>query len=129
MSDSWEDWENDDYIVPTLNKEQFKILEERKLVEESDNLLTKNLFSNEEDLVFKDLKPEINFSKNLKFTEKKAPKTKNAVNNREMNEEKQKIMSKIIKQKKADKQREKELFGEAENDEYDKYLEYEEAFY
>ena len=39
MSDSWEDWENDDFEVPVLNvptMEQFKRLQEQKLIEDSE---------------------------------------------------------------------------------------------
>ena len=71
MSD---DWEDQDLTIPVLsvqNEEQLKRLDERKLVEESDNALTKSLFSNEEDILKKDL--EIKKQKHT-FTEKKAPK-------------------------------------------------------
>jgi hypothetical protein len=41
------DWENEEPIVPVLHirtEQQIKQLEERKLVEESDNALIRNLF-------------------------------------------------------------------------------------
>ena len=126
MIDDWEDWENHEFIVPEKNKEELKILEERRLIEESDNHLTKNLFSNEEDLIYEDLKQEN--IKPLRIHENKTLKQK-MVSKQKINEEKQKVLSKIIKQKKENKDREKELYGEAENDEYDKYLEYEYLFY
>jgi hypothetical protein len=139
MSDNWEDWENEDYSIPILNvpnEEQLKQLIERKLVEESDKVLTNNLFSNfsngEEDLVYQELKKNNMFFTNLKNNEKNTKKKKNTVNNQKLNEEKQKILSKNIKQQKAIKQREKELFGEVENDEYNEYneyIKYEDKFY
>ena len=128
MLDDWENWENEDLIIQslTLNKERLKKLEERKLVEESDNKLTNDLFSNEEDLINED----INYDKKPTApNENKEKKKKKNVNNYNLNQEKQKNLSKIIKHQKAIKQREKDLFGEAEYDEYDKYIEYEEQFY
>ena len=47
MSNNWDDWEHENYIVPVLNIEQLKRLEEQRLVEESDNALTKDLFDDE----------------------------------------------------------------------------------
>ena len=51
MSDEdWDDWENAEIIIPTiniLNKEQLKRIEERKLIEEADTELAKELFSND----------------------------------------------------------------------------------
>jgi hypothetical protein len=126
MSDSWEDWENEDYSIPILNvpnEEQLKQMKERKLVEESDNHLTKGLFS-----IDKQLLNENQSLKTLQNDKKKEIKKK-TVNNQKLNEEKQKLLSETIKQQKAIKQREKELFGEIENSEYDKYTTYEENFY
>jgi ribonuclease I len=41
----FDNWENEDYFVPTIQtEEQIKTLAERKLVEESDNALTRDLF-------------------------------------------------------------------------------------
>ena len=74
MSDDWEDWENEDFIIPVLsipNEEQLKRLDERKLVEESDNALARELFSkDEEDLVYDELKKleEKTISKQLPIT-------------------------------------------------------------
>lgn len=132
MSDNWEDWENQDFTIPVLsvpNEEHLKRLEERKLVEESDNALAKELFSNdEEDLVYEDLKKlEVKKDINpLPLTEKKAP-NKNIPDKQKENEEKQKELSKKIKEDKLKKQRERELYGEAEED--DEYAKYEDQFY
>jgi hypothetical protein len=48
MEDDWEDWENENYSIPILNSEQLKRLEERKLVEESDNKIASQLFGHDE---------------------------------------------------------------------------------
>lgn len=125
MSDDWEDWENQDFTIPVLsvqNQEQLKRLEERRLVDESDNSLARALFSGEED----DLQRE-EFIKNetksiikpLPKTEKKAPK-KNIPS-------KQKELSKKLKEDKLRKERERELYGEAEED--DEYTKYDDMFY
>lgn len=125
MTDSWED---QDFTIPVLNvpnEEQLKRLEERKLVEESDNSLTKELFSNEEDLALKQVEYKI-MIKPLPKTEKKTSK-KNAYSKHSENEQKQKESSKVAKLLKEMKHRECEIFGEAE--EYDEYIEYEDKFY
>lgn len=139
MSDNWEDWENEEFSVPFLNvpnQEQLKLFEERKLVEESDNALTKQLFSNEEDLAYEELRKmeenkmeEKNMGKkvNVKPTEKKKNLPINN-NKQKENEKKQKEMSKKIKEEKIIKQKVSETFGEAE-EAYDKYAEYEDMFY
>lgn len=134
MSHNWEDWENEDFIIPVLsvpNEEQLKRLEERKLVEESDNVLAKQLFSNdEEDLVYEDLKKleKNTICKQFQRTEKKAP-IKNAVNKQHEHEEKQKVLSKQIKEDKLRKERERELYGEAQEDDvYAKYEDYEDKY-
>ena len=135
MSDNWEDWEIDELIVPVLNvpnEEQLKLFEERKLVEESDNALTKQLFSNEEeDLAYEELRKmeekKMEKNVNVKPTEKKKNLPINN-NKQKENEKKQKEMSKKIKEEKIMKQKVRETFGEAE-EEYDKYAEYEDMFY
>ncbi len=145
MSDTWEDWENDDYEVPVLNvqqtEEQLKRIEERKLVEESDNALTNDLFQKEnktskekgveEDLVYEELKlfePSVknkNITQKNQLSTKKKPEKK--MNKQKENEEKQKAISKMLKEKKARREKEAELFGEVEYD--DEYADYEDKFY
>lgn len=134
MSDDWEDWENPDFVIPVLslqNEEQLKQLKERKLVEESDNDLTKSLFSNkEENLAYEYLKNiEQKNMKPISITQKKEltqnPYNKNKQN--KQNEQKQKEYSKKIKEEKFKKMKEKEIFGEAEEDK--KYSKYENMFY
>jgi hypothetical protein len=124
MTDIWEDWENDDYEVPILQtEEQLKRLEERKLVEESDNLLANELFQNE-DLVAKD---KIIHAVSQPLHIKKSKHEKNNKQKQQENEKKQKELSKKIKEDKAKKIKEQELFGEVYYD--DNYTEYEDKFY
>jgi hypothetical protein len=135
MSDSWEDWENEDFEIPVLNvptQEQLKRLEEQKLVEEADNELARELFINinkEEVLAFEDPKQS---PKNKEIPQKIQPPTKKnkpekSVNKQKENEEKQKAASKKLKEEKARKLKEQEVFGEADYD--DTYAEYEDKFY
>jgi hypothetical protein len=119
--DNWEDW--DDYEKACLpNEQQLKILEERKLVQESDNALTKHLF--EDDLAYKEFN-KYEQKLTLSSTEKKAPKHK-VISKKAANEQKQKEHSKLTKEYKAKKDRERELFGEATENEY---TQYEDMFY
>ena len=120
--DNWEDW--DDYEKACLpNEQQLKRLEERKLVEESDNALTKNLF--EDDLAYEEVNKYDRTINVPTLTEKKAPEKK-AVSKKEANEQKQKELSKLTKEYKAKKERERELFGESTENEY---VQYEDMFY
>jgi hypothetical protein len=121
MTDSWEDWENEDFEVPNLHAESYvKQLEERKLVEEADNELTNELFKESEDneplLIYKET--QIATSK---------PKRSIHKQKQQENEKKQKELSKKIKEDKAKKIKEQELFGEVYYD--DNYAEYEDKFY
>ena len=130
MADNWEDWENEDFVVlvaSALNVEQLKRIEERKFVEESDNLLTKSLFNNEED--FTQIK--LNNSKQnsvIKPLQINETKKSKKVSNKQTNEEKQKEFSQKIKEDKLKRVREKELYSETEEDEYE-YSKYEDEFY
>lgn len=127
----FDDWENQDYTLPVLqnNLEQQKILDERKLVEESDNKLTKELFG-EEDLAFEELKqlqkpPKVVETKTLQQKPlREKPEKKHE--KKPLIEQKQKMNSKQLK---LQKERERELFGEVEYDDYDKYAEYDEMFH
>ena len=123
-----EDWEDDDFVLPIINsKEQMKRLEERKLMEESNNELIEDLFSTE------DVKlPHVNFEppKPPKPSQillpPKPPPRKNKFNsNIQTNEMKQKEASKKIKEAKEKRKRDIETYGD--NDyEYD---DYEDKFY
>jgi hypothetical protein len=125
MEDDWEDWDSDNFNVPDLlapNVEQIKRLEDRRLVEESDNKIARQLFGHDEDededltnYKFKTI------NQNGNVTIKSIRNKKNTVNKQKENEEKLKERAKKIKEDKAKKLAEKELFGEAEEDEYDNY--------
>jgi hypothetical protein len=130
MIDDWEDWDCDDFSVPVLNiqtSEQKKILEERKLVEEADNKLARQLFNDDEDeedkSVYTDLKKIQRSAVNI--TKKEKPIKK--ISNQKTNELKQKEISKIIREQKAKKQKENELYGSSEY--YNEYSELEDKYF
>jgi ubiquinone/menaquinone biosynthesis C-methylase UbiE len=134
MVDNWEDWDYDNFVIPVLNvqtTEQLKRLEERKLVEESDNALSKDLFNNqeEEDLLLKELNElkQKEIIPKIITKEKEIEKNKNKISKQKDNELKQKELSIKIKQEKLEKIKHSELYGEAECD--DEYDEYENKFY
>ena len=120
MSD---DWDCDNYIIPVLNvqnKEQLKRLEERKLVEESDNALMNDLFDNtntknEKNVVTHEPIKNIN-------TEKINNKKEKIVSNQQENELKQKEFSQKLKNKKEAIKKHSDTFGEFIYDEYDFYV-------
>lgn len=127
MNENWEheDWEDDEFVVPVLNtsnQEQLKKLEERRLQEESDYLVAKDLFSNEEATINK-FDAEKNISK-VQITEKKKLIKKNF-----NNEAKQKEASRKIREEKSKKEKEIDTYGENDYcDKYDEYLEFEDKF-
>lgn len=119
-----DDWEKEDYVIPVLHirtQEQVKRLEEKKLVEESDNNLTRNLFQEE-------AKYEKPYEKPICFEQKssKELRKKNLFSKQKENEQRQKEISQKIKKDKIKRHREKEIFGEAELN--NKYLDYENKF-
>lgn len=118
MTSNWDDdWENieiKDLIVnlqdTIKNKErELKMLEERKLMEEADLALVENLF-NEKKISVKDLKP-------VKFVKKEKMKELNNVQQKKNHEQQEQSQKK--KAKKQEQKRMKEIYGEAELDEYD----------
>ena len=116
MSD---DWDCDNYIIPVLNvqnKEQLKRLEERKLVEESDNALMNELFDNTN--AKKETQETI---KNIN-TEKIKNKKEKSISNQQENELKQKEFSQKLKNKKEAVKKHSDTFGEFIYDEYDFYV-------
>lgn len=132
-TEEWEDWEAEDFAVPVLNvhnEEQLKRLEERKLVEEADNKLTNDLFSNKEDCLLHEYEEDSNknTSKPVQASraEKKTPNKKFESKKLE-NEQKQKEISRKNKEEKIRKAKAAELYGEAEDD--DEYSKYEDMFY
>jgi hypothetical protein len=136
MTDSWEDWENEDFEVPVLNvptQEQLKRLEEQRLAEEADTELAKELFitinEEEKDLVYEELKQSEknkNIPQKAQLPAKKNKPAKNTDKQKE-NEQRQKELSKKLKEEKAKKLKEQEIFGDAEYD--DTYADYEDQFY
>lgn len=124
MSD---DWDCDNYIIPVLNvqnKEQLKRLEERKLVEESDNALMNELFDNtntknETHYIRHELTHDT--IKNIN-TEKINNKKEKTVSNQQENELKQKEFSQKLKNKKEAIKKHSDTFGEFIYDEYDYYV-------
>ena len=76
MADNWEDWEDLNPILIKSTPEQLKILEDRKLVQESDAEIVKDLFNKREQNVF-ELNRNRNRNRNIK---NKSVKT---VNNKE----------------------------------------------
>ncbi len=121
MVDDWEEWEDveiDNFIVTfpisDINSKEEKHLEERKLVEEADNALSKELFGTERDLqnekmrVIQDIK--VVAPQKIKLSKQKE------------NEQKQKEFSKKVKELKMKQKRFNELYGESNNNyKYDEY--------
>jgi len=134
MSEEWNDWEDAEFIIPTINipnSEQLKRIEERKLIEESDTELAKELFSNTSSREKISVKNDIdNICENNETNKKDDTviakqlmeiKIKKLQNQRD-NELKQQEISKKIREAKLKKQREIELYGEPEEIyEYDEY--------
>jgi len=122
MSDNdLDDWEieNDDiHVLNVANKEHLKQLEERRLVEEADNALTNELFGDKNEKVVT--------VTNTNTDENKEKYLKNKITKQKENEIKQKEISKKNKEVKLQKEKEKELFGEAEGYYYE---DYEEKYY
>ena len=128
--DDLDDWEieneNETPVLNVTNKKHLKQMEERKLVEESDNVLTKELFED------KSVKPvtitsvTANTNTNANANTNTNTNTKNKITKQKENEIKQKETSKKNKETKLQKENEVELFGEAE-DYY--YEDYEEKYY
>jgi|UniRef100_A0A6C0ASJ1 hypothetical protein len=127
MSQDWNDWEDAEFIIPTiniLNQEQLKRIEERKLIEEADTELAKELFSNATSY-----KKILNIDKNNIVIYKNTPLTKEnreakikKLKNQMDNELKQQEFSKKIREEKLKKQKEIELYRESEEIyEYDEY--------
>jgi hypothetical protein len=128
MCDDWEDWELDAIPILQVNNERMnKLLEERRLVEESDAALSKELFEDEDpdedSLLYKEMKQKFQQLKN-NMKKEIPPEIKQAKLQKCIeNETKQKEFSIKNKEQKAAKIREIELFGESseECNEYDGY--------
>ena len=125
--DDWDDWENAEIIIPTinvLNQEQLKRIEERKLIEEADTELSKELFSttNSDEKIININKNNIIINKNNLSTKENTEAKIKKLKNQKDNELKQQEFSKKIREEKLKKQREIEMYGEPEEKyEYDEY--------
>lgn len=131
MTESWEDEDWETTEIPDLitnlqvsmkNKErELKLLEERKLMEEADLALAEELFSGKQngDLALvqpvKLYKPEV---------KKEKQKSKEAIQRQKEITEIQKAQTQKNKEKKQQAKRHKELYGEAEVDEYEEMYGY-----
>ena len=122
MVDDWEEWEDveiDNFIVTfpisDINSKEVKQLEERKLVEEADNALSKELFGTEAGLQSEKICE--NDAKDIKVI---APQ-KIKLSKQKENEQKQKEFSKKVKELKMKQKRSNELYGESNNYKYDEY--------
>jgi len=125
MSDDWNDWEDEEFIIPTINvvtQEQLKRIEERKLIEESDTELAKELFSDAKTANYEKIIIKNDSIKTLEETKQNTETKIKKLKNKMDNELKQKENSKKIIEAKLKKQREIELYGEPEEIyEYDEY--------
>jgi hypothetical protein len=125
METDWEDnWENNeipDLLLASIqNKErELKLLEERKLMEDADLALAEELFNGEKEKINESKKQESFVP--VKLIKKEKPKDLQILQEQKRKElqEKQKQQSQKQKEKKKQQQKQKELFGEAEFDEYD----------
>jgi hypothetical protein len=123
--DDWSD--NDDWetvAIPNLivpNEKEKKILDERKIVEEADTVLAKELFLEKPDINLETKNLE---TKNLETKNQEEEKIKKRdllerENRRKKQVEKQRMEAEKIRKQKTEKLRKKELYGEADVDEYD----------
>jgi hypothetical protein len=112
-----DDWEDSDFVIPIINsKEQLKQLEERKLMEESNNKLIEDLFSEQQMKRQEHIQPP------------KPPESepkKNKFNNNKINEMKQKEVSRKIKEDKEKMKKDIEMYGDNNYE----YNDYEDKFY
>ena len=130
MFDNWEDWDNEEPLVPVLDihkKEELKRLEERKLIEESDNALTNDLFTSNSSNNSSNNSNNSNNIININNSINNSTDTKNIkkkfISKKKENELKQKEFSEKLKKKKEDDKRHAETFGEYSYD--DEYAHYE----
>ena len=130
--EDWDDWDDSESSNKTLNKQQQKILEERKLAEDADNVLTENLFS-----VTQEKTNEHEFKKSLKTTERskevpekpeKPEKQKKPEKNKKSTNKIQKNLSIKIKNRNQTQKKQNEIFGKCDDNTYVKYCVIEEKY-
>ena len=122
LEDNWETYNDDEIILPNISKLQeennLKRLKERQLVEDSDHLLTNELFLN----------TNTNTNTNTKFVKKEEQKEEQKTFQKEKDKIKPKFVKTQNKEKEKQKEKEKlnkikkkqkdEIFGEAESIDY-----------
>jgi len=121
--DDWEQMDIETLTLPTLVLQ--KKMEERKLVEESDHILTNELFGLEQT---HDQIPAITSNT---ITEKATIPTKTSKLTKscqKINEEKQKEKSVKIRQKKAEIQKTREIFGDSSDPNIEYYSSLEDKY-
>jgi hypothetical protein len=102
------------------------VLEERKLVEKSDNELTESLFSDSPSRKQEnDIKPVINKNMSKPMTTLKKEKI---AENKEITEQKQKDLAIKNKNRKHALHKKREIFGEYDDNNYVEYCEIEEKY-
>ena len=130
MSDDWNDWDCDNYEVTVLNIEQSKRIEERKLVEESDNKIANELFgfeTNKTNETNETYEKQNSIANNNKF--KPIREKRDDTSHQKENELKQTELSKKNREIKIKQEKQIELYGKAEDDEDDEYHYYTDKFY
>jgi DNA-binding transcriptional regulator GbsR (MarR family) len=132
MADNWEDWEDAeiDLMISSSTdviqkEEELKRIEERKLVEESDNALSKELFETKDNI--SKIMVTVEMVENIKTVKQIEKEDHKKINKQKENENKQKELSKKIKESKIKQKRHNELYGELEGEYI--YDDYDDKFY
>jgi hypothetical protein len=132
MADNWEDWEDAeiDLMISSSTEviqkeEELKRIEERKLVEESDNALSKELFETKDNI--SKIMETVEMVENIKTVKQTEKDEHKKINKQKENENKQKELSKKIKESKIKQKRHNELYGELEGEYI--YDDYDDKFY
>ena len=118
MEDCDDDWEN--VVIPDLIKreKERRMLEERKMIEDADKILTEELFLGETNVKMENnntLIIPIHVQKKEKIIGSENRRQKDR---RQMMVKNQKEEAEKIRKKKAEKKRTAEIYGDAELDEY-----------
>ena len=124
MCENWEDWDDDDIVIPVLNvpnKEQIKQLEERKIMEESEITLMKDFFDDKNNINNNTINNNTINNNNNNNNNNKGTERKPKISKQKENELKQRELSIKLKLKKKQEIKHSETFGEFIFDEYDKY--------
>lgn len=115
LEDDWENLDLSDLLVVNEKRElDLKRIEERKIVEEEDNVLTEELFS----VMKSSSNNTFRTNKIMIYPEKKQKLALIHEDRKEKLREKQKQVSKQLREIKERKKRSEELYGEATRDHY-----------